>query len=360
MGIKRKILIIGFEKEPISYPHMKHVVDFFLKSHDADYYYLSERGYFLGVDQKKSIKNTFKLLIKMIIIVKAALLLLNKRNKYSEVIAVDNLSYIISSSIFKKTTLWSHDFVTNDQEHSKSYIQRYISSQTKLSLEKERSLIIQDNDRLNLFLTTYDIKQKINVFYLPVSLPRIDVNSETPQDKGKLALMQIGGINKFRSGSHRLIQYYQDNFHHVDLILHGFFDDEIKKLLIQSKKIPICSTLPLEASDVYKLVESADVGFISYETENLNFYYISNASGQLVEFLRLHKPVISFGNTNLNDFISMHGLGISIEKIEDLSTAIDEIKNNYHYYSTNCKNYYNENFDLNLYLGKMSTWMIYE
>lgn len=358
MGIKRKILIIGFEKEPISYPHMKHVVDFFLKSHDADYYYLSERGYFLGVDQKKSIKNTLKLLFKMIIILKAAILLLCKRNKYSEVIAVDNLSYVISSSIFKRTILWSHDFVTKDQEHSNSCIQRFISSRTRVSLEKNRSLIIQDDDRLNLFLTTYDIKQKINVFYLPVSLPRIDVNSETPQDKGKLALMQIGGINKFRSGSHRLINYYQDNFHHVDLILHGFFDDEIKKLLIQSKKIPICSTLPLEASDVYKLVELADVGFISYETQNLNFYYISNASGQLVEFLRLHKPVISFGNTNLNACVNKYGLGIGIENIEELSTAIDKIKNNYHYYSKNCKNYYNKNFDLNLYLEKMRNWVV--
>lgn len=358
MGIKRKILIIGFEKEPISYPHLKHVVDFFLKSHDADYYYLSERGYFLGVDQKKSIKNTFKLLIKMIIILKAALLLLNKRNKYSEVIAVDNLSYIISSSIFKSTILWSHDFVTKDQEHSNSYIQRFISSRTKVSLEKNRSLIIQDNDRLNLFLTTYGIKQKINVFYLPVSLPKICINSDSFQNQSKLALMQIGGINKFRSGSHRLINYYQDNFHNVNLILHGFFDDEIKQILVESKKIPICSTLPLEASNVYKLVELADIGFISYETQNLNFYYISNASGQLVEFLRMHKPVISFGNTNLNPFITKHGLGISIDKIEDLSTAIDEIKNNYHYYSTNCKNYYNENFDLDLYLEKMSNWMI--
>ena len=127
--------------------------------------------------------------------------------------------------------------------------------------------------------------------------------------------------------------------------------------MIECKKIPICSTLPLEASDVYKLVELTDVGFISYETQNLNFYYIAHASGQLVEFLRMHKPVISFGNTNLNHFISTHGLGISIEKIEELSVALDNIKNNYQHYSTNCNNYYNENLDLDTYLEKLSTWV---
>lgn len=360
MGIKRKILIIGFEKEPISYPHMKHVVDFFLKSHDADYYYLSERGYFLGAIQKKSIKCILKTLIRMITLFKDIIFLLNKRNKYSEVIAVDNLSYIISSFIFKRTILWSHDFVTNDQEHSKSFIQKFISSRTKINIKKNRSLIIQDNDRLSLFLTTYDINQKINIFYLPVSLPKIYINSENLQNQSKLALMQIGGINKFRSGSHRLVKYYQDNFHNIDLILHGFFDEEIKEILVGSKKIPICSTLPLEASDVYKLVERADIGFISYETQNLNFYYISNASGQLVEFLRMHKPVISFGNTNLNNFINEHGLGISIGEIEELSAAIEKIKNNYNYYTTNCKNYFNENFDLDIYLENLSKWVAYK
>jgi hypothetical protein len=53
----------------------------------------------------------------------------------------------------------------------------------------------------------------------------LEINSRKP------IVMQIGGINSWRSRSDELINHYQDSAAHLSLLLHGFIDDEIYSLI---------------------------------------------------------------------------------------------------------------------------------
>ncbi len=363
MGSKtlNKILIVGFEKEKkINYPHLKQTIEYLEDNYSCDYIYFVERGYFLNCNFSFSIKKNIMKIYTFFMFfsdfIKAISLRVN--GNYNTVVAIDNFAYIVYSILFKNTILWSHDFVTKDQEQAKCFVQRLIKKGSCRYLSKNKKLIIQDSERLSLFLENYmnGSKEPLDVFYFPVSLFPVrdnvsNINNNLP------VLMQIGGINRFRSGSDKLIKHYQTKHDKYDLILHGYFMNDISQQIKQSNYIPISSTLELLPDEVYKIVEKCDIGFICYNTNNKNFYYTKYASGQLVEFIRCAKPIIVIGNTNLKDFVNKEKIGVGIDDIMDLENAITEVKNNYSIYQQNTRKCFQGTYDINLYLKDIGIWI---
>ncbi len=358
MDSKKRILIIGFEKKNnIRYPHLKDVVDFFKFKCNADYLHFRERGYFLGSSSKTKANIGYFASIIISILDLLKFLYKNLHNNYEKIIIIDNFTYIVVSLFSKKTVLWSHDFVTNDQPHKTSFFQKIISKGTNHFLKKRKKIIIQDKSRFNIFCDSYNINSNtLNVFYLPVSGHPIMNNNSTKVTKIP-KLLQIGGINQHRSYSYDLVTQYQNNSQNYELYLHGYFDEYVKQKIPYEKNMPFCSTFELDGDKVYKIVEKCDVGFIAYKSDNLNFYYISFASGQLVEFLKLGKPVIVFGNTDLVNLVAKYNIGIAIEKIADLDSAIEYITLHYMELTYNCKKLFNDKYNINNYLEKLYSWL---
>ncbi len=354
----KKILIIGFEKEnAIKYPHLKDIVNYFQLHNGADYLYFRERGYFLGSSKKLKANMVYLLSILISVGHLFKFIYKNIANKYEKIIIVDNFTYIVISIFSKRTILWSHDFVTDDQPHKKSFYQKMIDRGTNFYLKKRKKIIIQDVNRLNRFCESYSLKPSIlDVFYLPVSGHPI-VNKQTNQMSIIPKILQIGGINQFRSYSYDLVKQYQNSSIKYELYLHGFLDTHFKKNILSLNEIPFCSTLELNPNEVYKIVKKCDIGFIGYKADNLNFYYISSASGQLVEFLKLGKPIIVFGNTDLIDLVKKYNIGVAIESLEDLDMAILYIKQNYEKLSINCKNLFIEKYNIENYLENIYSWL---
>lgn len=354
----KKILIIGFEKENyIKYPHLKDVVDFFQLNSGAEYLYFSQRGYFLGYLQgiKPNIIYALSILISIIDLLK--FIFKNMKTKYSQIVVIDNFAYIATSIFSKKTILWSHDFVTNDQPHKKSFYQWIIFKGTSFFLKKNKKIIIQDIDRLKLFCESYHLNMSsLNVFYLPVSSRSI-VREEFKRTLLVPKVLQIGGINQYRSCSHDLVLQYQKSSKKYELYLHGFFDKHSILFIKKQDQIPFCSTLELNASDVFKIVDKCDIGFIGYRSENLNFYYIAHASGQLVEFLKLGKPIIAYGATNMLDLVDKYKLGYSLQNINNLDYAIEYIALNYTELSSNCTKLFNDVYNFDNYSKKFNQWI---
>lgn len=357
----KKILIVGFEKKnQINYPHLKQTINYLEKSFNCDYSYFPERGYFLNCNFSFSLRKNFTNILSFCKFFLAFnhVIYTKLTGKYQTIIAIDNFTYVIYSLFFKDTILWSHDFVTNDQEQAQCYIQRLLNKLVYKYLNKNKKIIIQDSERLLLFAENYIKKEtkSLDVFYFPVSLLPVRSNRKDI-DINLPLLMQIGGINRFRSGSDVLINYYQTANKKFDLLLHGYFMNDIIEQINKSNYIPISSTLELQADEVYKIVEKCDIGFICYNTDNKNFYYTKHASGQLVEFLRCSKPVIIIGNTDLKDFVLKEKIGVSIENITDLGEAINEIKNNYLLYQKNVRRCFQRIYDINLYLDSLAKWI---
>jgi glycosyltransferase involved in cell wall biosynthesis len=358
MDSKKRILIIGFEKkEAISYPHLKDVTDYFKFQCEADYLYFRERGYFLGssTSMKANIQYMISILISSFHLTQ--FIYKNICNKYEKIIVIDNFAYVVISMFAKNTSLWSHDFVTNDQVHKNSMYQKTINKLTNYFLKQRQKIIIQDTNRLKLFCITHCLNYSdLDIFCLPVSgCPTISEQiTKTPIVP---RILQIGGINQHRSYSYDLMKHYENNATKYELHLHGFFDQFIKEEINHLKHIPFCSTLELEPNKVNKIIEKCDIGFIGYKTDNLNFYYISFASGQLVEFLKLGKPIIVFGNTDLVNLVKEHNLGFAIVSLEELNSAISYILINYEQLSINCKKLFNEKYNIQNYLENLHLWL---
>jgi hypothetical protein len=192
-------------------------------------------------------------------------------------------------------------------------------------------------------------KDHLSVFYLPVCLNKMEglIISKTIK-KDKPNVLQIGGINEFRSNSVTLLKNFDAS--KANLLVHGFISDEFISALKISNFQPIVSDKVLSVVELPLYInENCDIGLVSYNSSDENFYNIACSSGQFAEFVRLYKPIISYGDNTLTDFITSKNLGIGIKNISELNIAIENIVKNYQFYVDNIIVFLNSEFDLNIY-----------
>jgi glycosyltransferase involved in cell wall biosynthesis len=357
-----RILIVSFQPEKkIDYPHLKQVTEM-LAENTADHALFRERGYFLADRLKLSLSGKGLLqaisALAGIVIDSAKLAARRVLRKYDVVIAVDNFAFVISSLLFKRVILWSHDFVTQDQPRSEHWAQRWLRRMVIDRFSMTRDIIIQDSKRLELFCSNYmkGNRQTVNTFFLPVSLKPSSYWPRAVVENRPL-LLQIGGINAWRSMSDEILEYYQSYHDCFELAFHGFFDRVMIEKISGVRFIPWVSMIPLDANAIFKAVEKSDIGFIAYRPSDMNFHFISRASGQLVEFIRCGKPVIVLGDTDLKELVQEKEIGVAISRIADLGEAIRYIMKDYHRISANCRQLFDAEYCLNSYWPSLGEWI---
>lgn len=357
-----RLLLVGFEPASnIQYPHLRQVADF-LRAQGADYCLFRERGYFLGEPATGSPMRRLRRQLSTLLGFgnDCLRLLLQARHKYDAVVAVDNVAYLVAARLFPRVVLWSHDFLTTDEPRSRAPVQALIRRSVASALQRNHRLIIQDQDRLRLFRETYLEEadgSSVRAFLLPVSLmdvpqPPVRIEPSMPP-----RLMQIGGINSQRSRSDWLLDHYQRHSADYRLFLHGFISPEITAQLATAKVIPEVSARLTSADEVHRIVGQCDLGFIAYVPGNLNFFYVARASGQLAEFFRCGKPVITIGESSLGLLLETQRLGRRISTMDELLPAIDSILADYSGYSRRCRATYLESYELGRYLPELLDWL---
>jgi glycosyltransferase involved in cell wall biosynthesis len=363
--MKKLLLVSPFTNDRDLYPHLRNFMDKISEDYEIDYFHVKERGYWIesilgGLKRNPFNKGSYSAIYN--IFKNSVQLFLKRRQDYDAVIAIDNFPYVLASFFTGKTvTLWSHDFVDSSQEKSKTFIHRLVARATKSGLEKNNRLIIQDADRLALFLEANKCDEPPkHIFYLPVSLIAASPNTQNVLCSMRSTLpilMQIGGINISRSNSGQLLEHFQTNSCKFKLFFHGFISGEIQAILHKQDILPLISSVSVSPSQISQIVDACDIGFVSYVANDLNFHFIARASGQLVEFLRCGKPIIVMGNTNLQEYVEDNSIGISIESIEDLVPAIEKIQKEYSFYSRNCLAKFNEIYNIQLYIPTLNGYL---
>jgi glycosyltransferase involved in cell wall biosynthesis len=349
----QNILVIGFQKyDRDMYPPLYCFIDQLSKYTNLKYYHFRERGWFTNLNHLKVIR------ILLVSIIDTIGLLLRKEN-YQYIIAVDQYAYTIACLVFRGKTvvLWSHDIYgyakdSIDNSFMKSYrkIQKYF-------LTKNQKIIIQDNDRLDLLKRILIVENvQLDVFFMPIFLNSVDIKLTQSMLSAKPIVLQCGGLSCERL-SDKLLRHYQNNYTHYTLFFHGFITNDIMSLINESEMLPIISNVRVPGDKVSQVIDKCDIGFIGYSQTDLNFYYISRASGQLVEFLRMGKPVIVLSKTNMNEFVELHTIGVGIKDIDQLNDAIETIKANYAFYSANCLDCFRKYYDGRLYIPKLLKWL---
>jgi hypothetical protein len=351
----KNILIIAFHPyDDNMYPHLKVFIDLIGKKVKTKYYFFHERGY--SFNNYKNIINPFfyYILFKDIFFLRRILHI----NNFDKIIVVDHFAFAVLSffSLPEKIIFWSHDIISCDNKYYFNPIIKLVIARNKNILKKEALLLIQDENRKNILenaLRTNITSDQI--FYMPVFLEDI---SEKRIHKIKSILpilMQCGGCGAYRF-TDKLIEQYQNDINYY-LYLHGFIFPELIKQIKKIVKKPFLSKERVSSENVYTIIDKCDIGFVGYTDKDLNFKYISKASGQTIEFLKMAKPVISIGDNDLGKFLEENSAGIEIKSFDMLSSAVNNIVSEYEKYSKNAFKCFQKYFDSSLYVDKLLEWI---
>jgi glycosyltransferase involved in cell wall biosynthesis len=357
-----RVLLVGFQPlTRITYPHLKQVTQYLL-SRGGEYVLFRERGYFLdeslqpGFSLRAWVNACYALFT--LCVDTARLLVKRVHGDFDIVVAVDNFAYLVAARLFRNVVLWSHDFVSDDQPRSKAWIHRLIRRWVLASLDGNPALIIQDPVRLGVFCKRYRPggPASLDTFFLPVSLLPSPGKMQCPP-RARPVLLQIGGINSHRSMSDLLLEHYQLHPQVYELVFHGYIDKEMVRRIQAAEFMPWASALAMPPDDVHKAVAKCDIGLIAYVANDLNFFHIAKASGQLVEYLRCGRPVIVMGNTDLKDLVERERIGVAMEGVEQLVDAIQAVMADYEAMSANANRLYAAEYDLSNFLEPLAKWL---
>ena len=352
---RKSILVVGFDhNDKRMYPHLFFVIEALKKNFTVEYFRLRERGW--GLANKLGLR--YVKIVVYLIFDLLCLFINSKRKKNDVVIAIDVFAYVVCCFIFplQKVVLWSQDIIDAEQTEYQHRVIRYINGLAKKYLSNSSKIIIQDNNRLKLLLDSIGITCNlgIKIFLLPVCLPG---SVEAQSDINNIpVVMQSGTIHASRY-SDLLVEHYSKNQDSYSLILRGFIDKRIDKLILRQKNKPINFGGIVDPEKTAGYIRLTDIGFVGYEAFCLNSKYFAMASGQMVDYLRMAKPVVVMGDHDLRDFVETNIIGKHINSISELNRAIDEIVDDYDFFSTMALRTFYKYFDIALYSDNLIAWI---
>jgi glycosyltransferase involved in cell wall biosynthesis len=362
---RKKILLVGpFPDDANMYPHLRAFISSLGQTCDVTYRHFPERGdswhVWAGYLRNPSHKNFLRAVKHLLRLLKHGLMLFRERGRFDVVIAIDNFLYILCDRFFphQAVILWSHDFISHDQPRKGYFLQPSTAKLTANALARRGRVIIQDADRLALLLASIPLQDAAtvsSVFYLPVSLPRVSAERRKPSQRP--VLMQLGGISQ-AMGSIGLLEQYQEKCGLFDLYFHGFVAEEFVLHLNDAEYFPTVSSVPIHAGKLFRIVAKADIGFVFYDGNNdLNYFNIRNASGQLVEFLRQGKPLVAGGCNSLRALMEEYHIGVFIDDVAAVSDAVKTIMERYGQYADACVQLFADHYDIARYMTELSEWL---
>lgn len=108
----------------------------------------------------------------------------------------------------------------------------------------------------------------------------------------------------------------------------------------------LISTQPVPYDDLDGLMASADVGIVIYDsTLGPNFRLLAGASGKLSHYLRCGVPVISVDNPSIARVLHQYQCGIGVDRVEDVSDAVQTILSDHANYRSRATQTYLEQFE---------------
>jgi glycosyltransferase involved in cell wall biosynthesis len=228
-------------------------------------------------------------------------------------------------------------------------------------------ITIQDQYRWAAYKRINNIKNDNKVLYLPNSCRRNDEQIKEDYfreifyiDKTTYIVLSAGMICDEVHSLDIANAIGKYNFKHdVKVVFHERLlrqknDPYLQTIERVSKGKIILSLNPVEYDRLPNIISGADIGLVIYNQEiNDNFKIIGATSGKMFRYLSCGIPIISSSNPGLKDIVNQYKIGIVVDSINEIPKAIDDIIDNYHYYSSNAIKTYNDFFDMNIFLDKL-------
>lgn len=367
----KKVLILSSDPYgETMYPHLFDVVEILKKYCEVYFYGDDDRGYALyrlGITKPPFSHPTF--LISYIRTVISHFSNIRRNNKtisnllkgnFDIVIAIDHSALYYACKYLNKNSrlvFWSMDYFAPDHQWMKSIWIQKLVNQNQKDIQKCDLIIVQNSDRsavINSILMCHNIPK----LFLPVSISSdetaLNIAKRRTLNKitEKVTLMQLGSITSSRK-SDFLIETYQNLPVNVTLILKGKISTNIAVQIKAVSKKPEVFSKSSSFYEMREIVNRADIGIIACDNKDLNNYFFSMASGQLVEFLRLGIPVIIIDMLELGNFVNTYECGLFINSFSELEIAYSKIIENYGAFSSKSFITYKKFFDLSIYRSSL-------
>jgi glycosyltransferase involved in cell wall biosynthesis len=358
------VVVIGFEPfNEEMYPHTYEVLKIIESQCRLIYLDGDDRGFSLykRALSRPNLVSRLKSVRELLAIARKAALLRSKIKcalalPPDFVIAIDHSALHYAAKYLNAKTgliFWSQDIFTQDHPWYVSPVIKKLITGNRNDIRKARRIMVQDGNRAAV-LDSVLMCHEIPKLYLPVSLHADDFSRKAAPKRpsrhlgDNIRLLQLGSINPGRA-SDLVLEAFQKTGPSVRLIFKGIIDPCIISLANKYPRKP--KFLPLSKSfiEMRQAICEADIGIIACKIKNLNNYFFSRASGQLVEFIRLRIPVIIFDMEELGEFVERCGCGIAVKDADGVLSALEKITANYATFAGSCAAGYDTIFDLRLY-----------
>lgn len=233
---------------------------------------------------------------------------------------------------------------------------------SRAAYRRVKCVLVQDEDRFKS-LGKFNKFQHPTVFYLPNSPFKLDRNEvcddnyfrrlfNLDEKKYPLIVAQTGMLN-----DKVYAKEIAAAFNFIDsgcaLIFHerqkrDSEDEYLRELRQLNSRNLFLSLNPVPYKDLDKIYSAIGIGAAFYKDINENFAQISKASGKLAQYLRHGKPVLMNDLDSLRNLNERYKFGVTIKNPSDpreLKKALDEIIENYEFYSANASVCFEKEFD---------------
>lgn len=284
---------------------------------------------------------------------------------YSNYLCFDPHGLILCHEIFPaaRPFYYSLELYFRDNHYNLMY-PRSVMKQDRALVHNIRGLIVQSEEREQLFRKEYGLSPVIPTFFLPVTYlqPSSTEKSTLLRDKylipkKKKVALHLGGIQGYFSCIEIALAFAE--LEDWVLIFHGpHFGEYIDRFL---KILEVRKITNVFISDAYydyieemdPLLMSCDVGIAWYNDLSLNFTTSGKSSGKISAYMRFGLPVVAKRYPSTTSAIEGSGCGVCIDDFDGFKDSLCKINANYGSFSANSIKeydsvYYFENYRENL------------
>ncbi len=220
--------------------------------------------------------------------------------------------------------------------------------------------IVQDRHRWLSLQRANGIKTD-NVFYLPVGVrgkANLEIAQERLEGASCFKVLYFGNISRDRY-SYDLMSQAEHIPKGVVVHLHGPITDKSLLEIVESQTPSnfIITTHMIPEADLFKLIRSANVGLSLYRIDNDNDKYTAYSSQKVAIYLQFGLPIIAFRTSAYEELLSNYKCGEMIESMDQLSSAIKKIEEDYDSYVDGARRAYDEVYNLDIYWKPLSDFL---
>ena len=284
---------------------------------------------------------------------------------YLQHISVDPHGFALCKRLFPTSRPFYYSLeLYMSYDYKPLYYPESIKVGERKRIQEISGLIIQSEEKKELFVEDYGLPETVRTLILPVTYRGGSSRTKTTYLRKKFGIpdsrriaLHLGGVAAWFS-----VCQLAESFAGLEdwsLVFHGDpIPADVKQLkrLIEDRRMDnifIHNELFDDIEELGPLIASADIGIAWYNDISIGFRTAGHSSGKIPAYMRYGLPIIAKRYRSTEEAIESVGAGICLDSIEEIAGALKTINNNYSTYSTNASIIYDNYYDFSLYKDKI-------